>query len=108
MEYTETDFITMGVPHADFGVIVNDNSMTNAHIFPGDMVYISKGDKFANGQIVAVIIDNDIYIRRIREYPERGYIMLSADSLEPYPPIIQPPDAVTVIGKAVFRMGHVL
>lgn len=70
-------------PHADFAVLIDDNSMEPTYR-KGDVVYIQKGYKVDNGKIAAVVIDDQTTLKRI--YQKRDGLLMVSDNLE-YEPI---------------------
>ena len=87
--------------HADFALICKGDSMINARIFDGDVVYIRQQNTVENGEIAAVLIDNEATLKRVKLLPDRII-------LEPENPLYDPlvyrneeMNAVQIIGKAV-------
>lgn len=87
--------------HADFALICKGDSMINARIFDGDVVYIRQQSTVENGEIAAVLIDNEATLKRVKLLPDRII-------LEPENPLYDPlvyrneeMNAVQIIGKAV-------
>lgn len=87
--------------NADFALRCKGDSMINARIFDGDIVYIKQQDTVDNGQIAAVLIEDEATLKRVRLYPDHI-------SLEPENPMYKPMvfweeemNAVRIIGKAV-------
>lgn len=87
--------------HADFALRCKGDSMINARIFDGDIVYIRKQDTVENGDIAAVLIDNEATLKRFKLYDDHI-------SLEPENPMYKPlvfwneeMNEVRIIGKAV-------
>ena len=95
---------TVAVPehvHADFALRCKGDSMINARIFDGDIVYIRRQNDVDDGEIAAVLIEEEATLKRVRKYPDHV-------SLEPANPMYQPfvywgadADGVHIIGKAV-------
>ena len=56
--------------HADFCLKAKGDSMINARIFDGDIVFIKQMPMVENGEIAAVIIDNEATLKRVYYYPE--------------------------------------
>ena len=86
---------------ADFALTCKGDSMINARIFDGDIVYIRQQDTVDNGQIAAVLIDSEATLKRVKLYEDHS-------SLEPenpqYRPIVlwgEEMNSVHIIGKAV-------
>ena len=56
---------------ADFCLIAKGDSMINARIFDGDVVFIRSQPTVLNGEIAAVIIDDEATLKRVYIYPGR-------------------------------------
>lgn len=56
---------------ADFALRCKGDSMINARIFDGDIVFIRQQPDVENGQIGAVLIDNEATLKRVYKYPNR-------------------------------------
>lgn len=86
---------------ADFALSCKGDSMINARIFDGDTVYIRQQDTVENGEIAAVLIDDEATLKRVRLFPDHI-------SLEPENPLYKPlvyweeeMNSVRILGKAV-------
>lgn len=98
--------------HADFALRCNGDSMINARIFDGDIVYIRKRNSVENGEIAAVLIDSvesesEATLKRF--FRENDKIRLSAEN-----PMYadkqyygEEMNQVRVIGKAVAFLSTV-
>ncbi len=87
--------------HADFALRCEGDSMINARIFNGDIAYIRKQDTVENGEIAAVLIENEATLKRVRLFDDHI-------SLEPENPMYKPfvfwgedMNSVHILGKAV-------
>lgn len=87
--------------HADFALRCKGDSMINARIFDGDLVYIRQQDIVDNGEIAAVLVDDEATLKRIKLYPD--HIVL-----EPENPMYKPlsfwgeeMNNIRILGKAV-------
>lgn len=87
--------------HADFALTCKGDSMINARIFDGDIVYIRQLPSVDNGEIAAVLIDGDATLKRVRLFDDHI-------SLEPENPMYKPlvywgndMNDVHILGKAV-------
>lgn len=85
----------------DFALTCKGDSMINARIFNGDIVYIRQQDTVENGEIAAVLIDNEATLKRVRLFDDHI-------SLEPENPMYKPlvfwneeMNTVRILGKAV-------
>ena len=56
---------------ADFALRCVGDSMINAHIFDGDLVFIKEQPDVDNGEIAAVVIDDEATLKRVYKYPNR-------------------------------------
>ena len=87
--------------HADFALTCKGDSMINARIFDGDIVYIRKQDTVENGEIAAVLIEDEATLKRVRLFDDH----ISLDPENPqYRPIVYWGDemnSVRILGKAV-------
>ena len=54
---------------ADFCVICKGDSMINARIFDGDIVYIRQQD-VKNGEIAAVLVGDEVHLGRLWIHPD--------------------------------------
>ena len=87
--------------HADFALRCKGDSMINARIFDGDIVYIRQQDTVENGEIAAVLIDDEATLKRVRLYDD--HISLEPENPQ-YRPIVywgEEMNNVRIIGKAV-------
>ena len=85
----------------DFALTCKGDSMINARIFDGDIVYIRQQQTVENGQIAAVLIDGEATLKRVKLYDD--HIVL-----EPENPMYKPlaywneeMNTVRILGKAV-------
>lgn len=78
-ELEETAWLPEGVK-ADFALTACGDSMINARIFDGDIVYI-RDVEVRNGDIAAVIVrDEEVTLKRFYYYPDEGRIVLRAEN----------------------------
>lgn len=85
----------------DFALKCKGDSMINARIFDGDIVYIRQQDTVENGEIAAVLIDNEATLKRFKRLPDR--IILSPEN-PMYDPLVyrnEEMNNVHILGKAV-------
>lgn len=93
--------------HAEFALTCKGDSMINARIYDGDIVYIRQQPEVASGEIAAVLIDGEATLKRVRLFPDHI-------ALEPENPMYKPlvfwgeeMNAVQILGKAVCFTGVV-
>lgn len=84
--------------HADFALKVKGDSMLGAGIFPNDIVFIRKQDILENGEIGAVLIENEATLKKF--YREDNTIILQSEN-DMYKPIILTNGNVKILGKLV-------
>lgn len=60
-----------GPSSADFCLRAKGDSMINARIFPGDLVFIKEQPDVENGEIAAVLIDGEATLKRVYKYDGR-------------------------------------
>lgn len=87
--------------HADFCLRCKGDSMRDARILDGDIVYIKQQCEVENGQIAAVLIDDEATLKRV--YVTAESIVLQAAN-EAYAPMVysgNEMENVRILGKAV-------
>ena len=73
--------------HADFCLRARGDSMIGARIMDGDIVFIRSADMVPNGEIAAVVIDNEATLKRVYYYPEEQKLILTPENPK-YPPLV--------------------
>lgn len=89
--------------HADFCLRAKGDSMVNARILDGDIVFIRKQDMVDNGEIAAVAIGDYVTLKRVVYYPEQNLLILKAENSK-YQDMIYAQDQldqVYILGKAI-------
>lgn len=92
---------------ADFCLTAKGDSMINARINDGDVVFISQTDMVENGEIAAVIIEDEATLKRVYYDRENNILQLVAENPR-YKPLIYRDaqlDQVHILGKAVYFMS---
>lgn len=93
--------------NADFCLTAKGDSMINARINDGDIVFIKEMPMVENGDIAAVIIDDDATLKRVYYYPEDNTLQLIAENPK-FKPLIyknEELDQIRILGKAVYFMS---
>lgn len=88
---------------ADFCLKAIGDSMTGARIHDGDTVFIRSQNSVDNGEIAAVIINDEATLKRVYFYPDEAKLILSPENPR-YAPLVYVGDelnAIKIIGKAV-------
>ncbi len=88
---------------ADFCLKAKGDSMINARILDGDIVFIRKQPIVENGEIAAVIIRDEATLKRVYYYPENGKLILAPENskYEPFVYIGDEINQIRILGKAV-------
>lgn len=92
---------------ADFCLKAKGDSMINARIHNGDIVFIREAPIVDNGEIAAVIINNEATLKRWYYYREENKLMLVAENPK-YPPLVylnEQLNEVRCLGRAVYFMS---
>lgn len=90
-----------GGVEADFSLQCQGDSMVNARILDGDMVFIRQQPDVENGEIAAVLIGNEATLKRV--YKQDGKLTLMPENSS-YPPFTYSGpelENVRILGKAV-------
>lgn len=86
---------------ADFALRCKGDSMINARIFDGDIVYIRQQESVEHGEIAAIIIDDEATLKRVYLYED--HISLEAENPQ-YRPLVYweaEMNSVRILGRAV-------
>ena len=89
---------------ADFCVTAQGDSMINARILDGDIVFVRKQEMVENGEIAVVIVnDNEVTLKRFFYYPELNQVVLQSENPAYRPMIFMNEELshIRVLGKAV-------
>lgn len=95
---------------ADFCLQCQGDSMINARIHDGDIVFVKKTDIVENGEIAVVIIDDEATLKRFYYYREQNLVVLKPENPK-YQDIIltgEQLNQVRVIGRAVAFQSDVI
>lgn len=65
---------------ADFCLRCKGDSMINARIFDGDIVFVRKQDTVENGEIAVVVVDDEATLKRFYYYPESNQVELKPEN----------------------------
>lgn len=85
----------------DFTLVCKGDSMINARINDGDIVYIKQQSQVDNGEIAAVLIDNEATLKRVYIYEDK--VVLQPENTK-YPPSVYTKEEmnnIRILGKAV-------
>ena len=93
---------------ADFCLKAKGDSMINARIHDGDIVFVRQQEVVENGEIAVVIIDNEATLKRIFYYSDKELFILKAEN-PAYEDLIFTHEElkdIRILGKAVIFQGN--
>lgn len=95
--------------NADFCLKCEGDSMINARINNGDIVFIKACPQVDNGQIAAVSVDNEVTLKRVYYYPEKSKLILSPENpaFEPFVYTNEELNDIRILGRAVWFLSKV-
>lgn len=87
--------------HADFALLCKGDSMAGARIFDGDLVYIRQQETVENGQIAAVLIEDEATLKRVYIYED--HIVLSPENpmYRPFAYWGEDMNRIRILGRAI-------
>lgn len=94
------DDVPEGV-NCDFTLKCKGDSMINARVFDGDIVYIRQQEMVDNGDIAAVLIEDETTLKRVRLFED--HIVLEPEN-PMYKPLVywgEEMNTIRILGKAV-------
>lgn len=88
---------------ADFCLKCKGDSMINARIHDGDIVFVRKQSMVDNGEIAVVLIEDEATLKRVFYYPGKAKLILQAEnpSFEPFVYIGEEISRIRILGKAI-------
>ena len=93
---------------ADFCLRCQGDSMIDARINDGDIVFIKSCPEVENGQIAAVSIDNEVTLKRVFYYPEKNKLVLYPENkaYEPFVYMNEELNDIRILGRAVVFLSR--
>lgn len=88
---------------ADFCLRAKGDSMINARIFNEDIVFIKQQETVENGEIAAVVIDNEATLKRVQYLQDKNILILKAENPK-YQDLVYTGEElnnIRILGKAV-------
>lgn len=106
-DYIESYVEYPGSEHVDFALRVKGDSMINAGINDGDIVFVRSQPDVENGEIAVVIIDDSATLKRV--YKGNGFIQLNSENPKYSPMIFNEQNAYycKIAGKAIYCLNKV-
>lgn len=87
--------------HADFALRCKGDSMINARIHDGDIVYIRQQPSVNNGEIAAVLIGDEATLKRVYVHSDHVVLQPENPSFDPLVYFGEAMDQIRILGKAV-------
>ena len=87
--------------HCDFCLRAKGDSMTGARIYDGDIVFIREQPLVNNGEIAAVIINDEAVLKRV--FLSEGKLVLQSENPK-YSPLVfvgEELNTIRILGKAI-------
>ena len=95
---------------ADFCLKAKGDSMINARINHGDIVFVRQQSIVDNGEIAVVIIDNEATLKRVYFDRTNGKLVLNAEN-PAYPPMVytgEELNEIRILGKAIYFTSMII
>lgn len=92
---------------ADFALKCKGDSMTGARIFDNDIVYIKEQSTVENGEIAAVLIDNDATLKRFYRYGDTVVLRAENPSYKELQYEKEELNSIRILGKAVYFFSKI-
>lgn len=86
---------------ADFALTCKGDSMINARIHDGDIVYIRQQPEVENGEIAAVLIENEATLKRVRRFDNKIVLYPENPNYEPLIFSGEEMSEIKILGKAI-------
>lgn len=88
---------------ADFCLRAQGDSMIGARILDGDIVFIKQQSSVENGQIAAVLINDEATLKRVYYYPDKNKLVLNPENPahEPLVYVGEELNEVRILGHAI-------
>lgn len=100
-------YVSAAETEADFCLIAKGDSMVGARIYDGDEVFIQQTDMVENGEIAAVVLDDEATLKRFYYYPNEQRLVLTPEN-PAYEPLVYTGEElnhVHILGRAVAVQG---
>ncbi len=88
---------------ADFCLRAHGDSMIDARIYDGDLIFVRKQEIVDNGEIAVVLIGDEATLKRVYYYPDKQKLLLQPANAkyEPFIYVGEELDQIRILGKAV-------
>ena len=103
------DYINMPeTTKGTFALRCKGDSMINARIFDGDIVYIREQPDVENGEIAAVLIDNEATLKRVYKYENRIELRPENPTYKVYNYENEELNNIRILGKAIGFYSNII
>ncbi len=92
---------------ATFALRCKGDSMINARIFDGDIVYIREQPDVENGEIAAVLIGDEATLKKVYKYPGRLELRAENPTMRPMEYEGAELSQIRILGKAIYFTSKV-
>ena len=99
-ENIEDYFVIDNRVNADFGLKVKGDSMINANIFDGDIVFIRQQPVLENGEIGAILLDDEATLKRFSKTENSVILQAENPAMTDWPRIYTDGN-IRILGKLV-------
>lgn len=91
---------------ADFALEAQGESMSGVGIHSGDVIFFVAADMVDNGQIAAVVVGEEVTLKRVYYYPNNNKLILNSENpaFEPLVYIGSELDEIRIIGRAIAQL----
>lgn len=93
---------------ATFALKCKGDSMINARIFDGDIVYIREQPDVENGEIAAVLIGDEATLKKVYKYPGRIELRAENPTMKTLEFEGEEINSIRILGKAVYFISRVI
>ena len=93
--------------NADFCLYCKGDSMIQARINDGDIVYIHSQNDVDNGEIAAVMVEDEATLKRVYKYKNKLVLKPENPDYEPFVYIGEEMSSIKILGKAVAFLSGV-
>lgn len=92
---------------ADFALRCKGDSMINARILDNDIVYIRKQESVENGEITAILIDNEATLKRFYKYGNTVLLRAENPNFKELEYSNEEINEIRILGKAVYFLSSI-
>ena len=94
---------------ADCALVCKGDSMIDVGINDGDVVYIRQQDMVDNGQIAAIVIGEELTLKRVFYYRDKNKLVLHPANPNYEPLVYTGPelDEIHILGRAVAQLRRI-